>query len=151
MRKNRRKTDARPRKLLMAVMATATAVLVASSSLIFYWEIVDSLDVTIVETNLTSGTGPIRAGDEVKLHRKVCSSRDTEARVSRYIVNDFVLKFGEETVRVEKGCNDYHFGIKMPSALHPGNYGYRAVLTMQVNPLKTTQIQLRDFQFTVVP
>jgi hypothetical protein len=89
------------------------------------------------------------AGSKMAIAHQVCSPRNMDVDIKHFIVNDFVLQFDSEDVKVKQGCHLIVQNIQLPRSLHPGKYKYRSKYTYQVNPVRGAELQSPDVPFEI--
>ena len=98
-------------------------------------------------------TSRFSPGDIMWVSRARCVSRQSSAIVRREFVHVSgfpAYPLPSLVVHVPTGCSLVFQPTIIPTELPPGDYAYRVIAAVQVNPLRTTLLALPDVPITVL-
>lgn len=139
-------------------MTNVIAVLLASIiCTVSYLAFFDTNNPRVLESQLRGPVGEykyqFKAGENLYVYRKFCVDRVVTGDVDIEVINKETSEYfylGTRAAGARKGCTERTAITRLPLALRPGIYMYRATIQYNVNPLRTVVYEVPEIEFEVV-
>lgn len=92
----------------------------------------------------------VKQGDLLLYEMDYCKYTNIIPTVHRQFIDGIIYSTPESTAQLKKGCGIIINSVRVPITLPPGDYYMKAVVTFQVNPIRTISKEFLTEQFKVI-
>lgn len=142
------------RKHMTNVIAVLLALIICTASYLAFF---DTNNPRVLDGQLRGEDGAyknqFKPGENLYVYRKFCVDRVVTGDVDIEIINKETGEYfylGNRATGARKGCSERTSITRLPLALRPGIYRYRATIQYNVNPLRTVVYEVPELEFVVV-